>query len=126
MALFKPVVIIAFMFVALMFLASHPYAHEGYTGTNDPVTKQGCCGGNDCAPVPLDADWVQPVSDGFRVVLSAEQAKTFNKNALLPIDMVVTWDRVMAVTVAYNGPPAIYHICIVADEVRCLFVATST
>lgn len=116
--------------LALAMLTSRgAYAHESYTGRNDPVTTLGCCGGGDCAPVPLDADWVQPVAQGYRVTLTVEQAMTFNKYATQPIDTIIPWKRVMVIGTdrkPYMGPPALYHICIVNNQLQCLFASPGT
>lgn len=95
----------------------------------DPVTNLGCCGGNDCAPVPLDAEFVQPTVEGYRVTLTLEQARLFNKGAMLPIDEIVPWNRVMVIgtdIVPYTGKPAFYHICIYFSKLRCLFASPGT
>jgi hypothetical protein len=113
--------IVFFTIIAMAFCASYVQAHEWYSNRSDPASKMGCCGGSDCAPVPIDADWVQPVSNGLHVVLTLEQAKTFNIRTGAVIDEVVPWSRVMALSAGYNGPPAFYHICIVGDELRCVF-----
>lgn len=113
----------------LSHLATKVEAHESYTGRNDPVTTLGCCGGDDCAPIPLDVDWVRPVAEGYRVTLTVEQAMTINKHVTQPIDVIIPWNRAMSIEtskVKYSGPPAIYHICIVTNQVRCLFAAPST
>ena len=107
----------------LMWFAATAEAHGHYTGRTDPVTGNGCCGGNDCAPVPLAANWVRPVADGFQVTLTVEQARAVNPNAELPINVIVPWSRVMTLT---GGPPAIYHLCIWDSQLKCLFVASST
>lgn len=102
------------------------HAHEGYAGMRDPVTGNGCCGGNDCAPVPLDVDWVHPVQDGFLVDLTVEQAKLFNKDSTIPIHVMVPFARVLTSLNEATGSPALYHICIWNDTLKCLFVVSST
>lgn len=117
------------MVAAVVWFAPSAFAHESYTGRNDPVTTLGCCGGSDCAPVPLDADYVQPVKEGYRVTLTVEQAQHFNKYASQPIDVVVPWRRVMVIGTTlkpYIGQPALYHICIVTNQLRCLFATPGT
>lgn len=114
---------------AVVWFTPSVFAHESYTGRNDPVTTLGCCGGSDCAPVPLTADWVQPVKEGYRVTLTVEQAQHFNKYASRPIDVVVPYSRVMVIGTVlkpYTGPPALYHICIVTNQLRCLFATPGT
>lgn len=97
-------------------------AHEWYSGKRDPVTTIGCCGGSDCAPVPLDVDWVRPVAEGYRVTLTVEQAHNFNAHVTMPIDEIIPWARVQIVDPKkYEGPQAIYHICINGNQIRCLF-----
>lgn len=109
-----------------LWLVAPANAHEGYLGMRDPVTNNGCCGGEDCAPVPLDVGWVTPVQDGFQVDLTAEQAQLFNKNSKLPIHAMVPFARVLTSLSKATGSPSLYHICIVNDQLRCLFVVSST
>jgi len=114
------------MFLAI--LCGSARAHEGYAGLSDPVTGNGCCGGNDCAPVPLDVDWVTPVEGGYQVNLTVEQAKMFNPEATKAISEIVPEARVLtALGKTKSQPsPALYHICIWGNKLKCLFVVSST
>lgn len=38
---------------ALAVVSTGAIAHEWYTGKTDPVTGFGCCGGSECAPIPV-------------------------------------------------------------------------
>jgi hypothetical protein len=54
-------------------------AHDWYSSTADPVFQSNCCGGHDCAPV--DPAWVSEVSEGYRLTMTANQARTVNPAA---------------------------------------------
>ena len=128
---FKHYALIAIVVTAMLVLAEMAQAHDWYSSTRDPVTTSGCCGGNDCAPVPLDADWVQPVKDGFHVVMTLEQSKKINPYSVAPIDAFVPWSRVQSPPAGISGPPALYHVCISAVQrsvrggIYCLFAVPS-
>lgn len=99
-------------------------AHEWYTDT-------GCCGGTDCAAVPIEADWVRPGKDGYRVVLTKEQARQINPNAGFAVDELIPWHSNKLKDFPANvriTSPAVYHLCIPASYsgVYCLFVVPST
>lgn len=112
--------------VIFLWLVAPANAHEGYAGITDPVSGYSCCGGNDCAPVPLDVDWVTPVKDGFQVNLTLEQAQLFNANATLPIHEMVPFARVLTSLNKATGSPSLYHICVWGNTLKCLFVVSST
>jgi len=104
-------------------------AHHWYSNQHNSKGRS-CCSGNDCAAVPLDADWVQPTKAGYRVVLSVEQAQTINPNATFSMDVVVPYDEVLAPPpeAAKDSIPALYYLCIAAgapNTVYCLFAAPS-
>lgn len=104
---------------------SHPN-HEWYLGRTDPTSGNSCCGGGDCAPVPLDADWVNPVEGGFQVTMSLMEARLVNENMKKGVDVLVPWERVMLLSAGKDAPVAIYHICLWGDSLKCLFVVPST
>lgn len=120
--------LIALVVIAMLVIAEMAQAHDWYKDLRSPKGSS-CCSGNDCAPVPIDADWVQPTKDGYRVTLSKEQAQTINPDAQYPFNAVVPWSQVMApppkAMAEMNGkPPALYHLCIAAyspNTVYCLF-----
>lgn len=126
MILIGPIIVFGIVSGAL-----NGHAHDWYTGTRDPVTQSGCCGGHDCAAVPLDADWIRPVAEGLRVVMTLEQSKQVNPYSQSPVDTVVPWSRVQSPPADASGPPAIYHVCIAAYQriqnggVYCLFAVPS-
>ena len=112
--------IVGLILFALM--AKQAHAHDWYTDT-------GCCGGNDCNAVPLDAEWVQPTKDGYRVTLTPAQARQINPQASFAVDEVVPWHSNKIKTLPANvRSPALYHICIPASYsgIYCLFTVPGT
>jgi hypothetical protein len=75
-------------------------AHDWYGSTSDPVYQSNCCGGHDCAPV--DPAWVSEVSEGYRLTMTADQARTVNPSAAFPVDAVIPWSRI-------QSPPKAEH-----------------
>src|SRR5262245_43183618 len=75
-------------------------AHDWYSSTNDPVFQSSCCGGHDCAPI--DPAWVSEVGDGYRLTMTADQARTVNPAAQAPVDALVPWSRI-------QSPPSADH-----------------
>lgn len=118
------IVIVILAFGALLMWAAQAQAHEWYSNLRNPKGSS-CCSGNDCAPVPLDADWVQPTRDGYRVTLTLDQAKTINPDAQYSVNAVVPWSQVMAPPPeASHSELALYHLCIAAyspNTIYCLF-----
>lgn len=96
------------------------YAHDWYSRTN-------CCNGSDCAPVPLDAEWVTMEANGYRVFLTVEQAKLVNPEATYPINELIPWhsNKIRVPPVLKAGETygkTIYHLCIsTTGTVYCLF-----
>ena len=112
------------LLILLLFFAWAPaaQAHSWYGRTN-------CCSGDECAPVPLDSAWVTMEEHGYRIVLTAEQAKLVNPYATQAIDVFIPWGntRIKSPPVLKVGEtygPNIYHLCIPAGYVgvHCLFV----
>lgn len=107
-------------------IISQANAHDWFTGTHDPVTQFGCCGGNDCKEVPDDmmaAGVITEVPGGYEVRLTAEQANYFNKYARSPITAMVKGTR------AQPSKTGGYALCIVPGSVtpvQCLFVPQNT
>lgn len=119
--------IFALIVVALfLWLAAPAHAHDWYKDHHDPITGFTCCGGDeDCAPVPLDADWVRPVEGGFQVTMTAEQAHAINKNMTMPVNAFIPWARVMSPPAdagGYGHVPALYHVCVWGNGLKCMFV----
>jgi hypothetical protein len=76
-------------------------AHDWYSSTADPIFQSSCCGGHDCAPV--DPSWVSEVSEGYRLTMTADQARTVNPAAQSPVDAVIPWSRI-------QSPPKADHL----------------
>lgn len=83
-------------------------AHDWYTGTRDPVTNGGCCGGSDCAILAVTPGVIEAVDTGYRLRLSAAQAKAINPARNLPVDTLILWERVQP---SLDGN---FHLCISA------------
>lgn len=121
------IVIICLALAALLMWMAQAHAHDWYTSTRDPESRASCCGGHDCAAVPLDADWIQPVADGFHVVMTLEQSRQINPYSQAPVDTVVPWSRVQVPPPGAETVPALYHLCIAPSQrlirggVYCLF-----
>jgi len=97
-------------------------SHSWYSKKVDPVWGNSCCGGNDCAQLIVTPTNVTAETDGYRIRLTHEQAKTINPYTTEGIDALVTWDRVQP---SEDGN---WHLCIMTsyrDAARggiyCLF-----
>lgn len=129
----KIMLVIFAMIVATLILwfAIPAKAHDWYAQRTDPQTNSRCCGGNDCAPVPLDADWIRPAKGGFHVVMTLEETRLVNPNSQAPVDEIVLWNRMQSPGLDANGIPALYHVCISAypmgtlSRIFCLFAVPS-
>jgi hypothetical protein len=107
----------------LLVLASMPaLAHSWYSKKVDPVWRNGCCGGNDCAQLVVTPENVTAEADGYRIRLTHEEAKKINPYTTSGIDALVIWERVQP---SEDGN---WHICIMTsyrDKARggiyCLF-----
>jgi hypothetical protein len=111
--------------VLAMILAATPAAsHEWYTSQKN-AGGEGCCGGEDCAPVPVRAP-VHRVGDGYDVTLQ----KTDLPSLAISRDPKLTalgW-----AVFHYSGNPGLspdgfIHACIAGSDVvrrriRCLFI----
>jgi hypothetical protein len=82
-------------------MSSKSYAHDWYSSTSDPVTKDSCCGGDDCAPV--DPEWVTETQYGYMLQMTLEQSRTVNKKSKAPVYAIIPWSRVQA-------PPKADHL----------------
>ena len=81
-------------------------AHSWYSEKHDPVTKRGCCGISDCHEIFLTPENYSPEAEGFRIRLTAEQAKIINPGRLEPLDIFIPFDRVQP---SEDGN---FHLCI--------------
>lgn len=92
-------------------------------------SRTGCCGGSDCAAVPIDADWVQLGKNGYYVRLTVAQARMVNPDAEYPVDELVPWhsNKIKSLPALRPGEtygaPALYYLCIPAkySGIYCLF-----
>lgn len=96
---------------ALCGAATAAYAHDWYSGTRDPVTNGGCCGGSDCRDLVVRPGMLTPEADGIRVILTAEEAKRINParptgfNAVIPMNRVQdSQDGNFAICLKAYGP----------------------
>ena len=104
-------VAIAAAFLFLGFCPPSAQAHDWYSQKVDPVHKKGCCGGSDCAVLPIDIPGVLSVEkDGYRVRLTLEQAQKINPYRIQAFDHLIPWDRVQP------SEDLNYHICILAKD----------
>jgi hypothetical protein len=142
----KTLIVIAVLIGGLLLMwAASAQAHDWYTDRVDPVTNSRCCGGTDCGPVPLDANWVEPTPDGLRVTMTVAEVQTINKSANHGLNTTVPWARVQTLPAVAKADKwhhkeaakAIYHICIMnyidaredmgrTGGIFCIFAATGT
>lgn len=112
----------AFVFLAPV-LAS---AHSWYSERRDPVTKKGCCGGEDCAQLVIEPGVLTAEAGGYRVRLTLEQARRINPVRREPLDILVPWERVQ------DSEDGNYHLCIprwegvVLGDFYCFFAPPNT
>lgn len=72
--------------VAAFLLPSSALAHDWYSKRTDPRYAFPCCGGHDCAAFPFAIGKnIFPTEDGYRVVLSVDEARQINPAATAPI-----------------------------------------
>jgi hypothetical protein len=117
---------IAILLVMAYLGASLPaHAHDWYSGTKDPVSGYGCCGGSDCAII--DPRWVHAVEGGVRIVMTAEQAASINPSTTRPIDAFVPEARIQ------RSPDYDSHACVYQSDrgaprygVICFWAAGTT
>jgi hypothetical protein len=116
------------MILGIVWMSNSAHAHSWYSGKTDPVFGGSCCGGSDCnkfAAIPDES--ITAEDDGYRIILTHEQAKTINPWATSGINALVTYDRVQP---SEDGN---WHICIMTshrDNMRggiyCLFSPPDT
>lgn len=98
-------VVVCIVLMAFVVLFNTPaMAHEWYSGTNDPVSGYGCCGGSDCHTIP--AKWLIQEGDGYRVRLTLEQTRYVNPGSSSPIDAFIPRSRIQ------DSQESNYAICL--------------
>lgn len=102
--------------------ASPSSSHSWYSHKTDPVYRSSCCGGTDCAMWAIQPGEIAATAEGIRVILTLERSRTINPNSVLPIDALVTWDRVQP---SEDGN---WHLCVMTSwrndaraGIYCLF-----
>lgn len=102
-------------------------AHSWYSEKVDPVFKNACCGGTDCAKLDIVPGVLQAVPEGYRITLTLEQTRKINPWSMFPLDAVIAWERVQP---SEDGN---YHLCIAPtmrndskQGVFCFFAPPST
>lgn len=100
------ILLVAGVVIAVVLASQAALAHSWYSEKRDPVTRGGCCGGSDCAILAVTPGVLSAEADGYRVRLTAEQAKAINPYRNTPVDALVPWDRVQP---SEDGN---YHICL--------------
>lgn len=112
--------------IGVILWAGPANAHAWYSTRQDPVWRNGCCGGKDCNE--LDGRFVEAEDAGLRVRLTAEQARAINPNRNASVDAVVEWNRVQ------ESEDGKFHICLMTyfydgdprNGVWCLFSPPNT
>jgi len=95
---------------AAFFMAKPAKAHEWFSGFRDPVFDWNCCDGTDCNVIPIPQKNVSVERDGYRVRLTAAEAKSLNPETNLPVDGLIPWSRVLeSPTGQYGACPMIYR-----------------
>ena len=102
-------------------------AHDEYPGTKDPVTGRLCCSTSagdsygDCDVLNVTATNLTPEADGYRVILTLEEARQINPFATMPVDQIVPWNRVQ------DAKDGRYRICVNRwGQVICFFAPANT
>jgi hypothetical protein len=113
--------------VPAMVFAPAAHAHSWYSEKIDPVFRNSCCGGSDCAQMVISEDVLTAEAAGYHIRLTLEQTRRINPYSSAPIDAVVSWERIQP---SEDGN---YHICVMTshrDNLRggiyCLFAPPNT
>lgn len=119
--------LVAGVVIAVVLLSMKASAHDDYTGTKDPVTGKYCCstsaGDNygDCDILDVTATNLTAEADGYRVILTAEEAQRINPATVIPVNILIPWDRVQP---SKDGN---YRICFSRwGELYCFFAPPNT
>jgi hypothetical protein len=117
----------AFLVAAVPSVVSAAHAHSWYSERIDPVFRQSCCGGSDCAQLVISAEVLTAEERGYHIRLTLEQTRRINPHSSAPIDAIVTWERVQP---SEDGN---YHICLMTTRrdnerggIYCLFAPPNT
>lgn len=121
---------VALMLAAMAMLAAAPaHAHAWYSQRQDPVYNNGCCGGSDCRELNgrlIKEKVLEAEESGYRIRLTLLQSRLINNYSALPIDALVTWDRIQ------ESEDNKFHLCIFnvdrtapRNGVICLFAPPS-
>lgn len=81
-------------FFLLVVMVRQAHAHDWFSRKVDPVFGWRCCGGNDCKIIKPNGRNITAEKDGYRIRLSLDEARAINPSATMPLDGIVTWDRV--------------------------------
>lgn len=112
------------VFSLALALAAIPAAsHDWFAGTKDPVSGSGCCGGDDCAAIPIelfDVGAVVEMKNGYSVKLTLPQARMFNRDTRKPVEDFLPFARVQP---SKTGG---FAMCIYQDRVQCFFAPQNT
>lgn len=91
------------------------FAHDWYVGKNDPVTGGSCCTTaansqyGDCAVLQIVPGVITGEVNGYRIVLTEEQARKINPLREGAVNILVPWNRVQP---SLDGN---FHLCIPAS-----------
>lgn len=107
-----PAYIAGFIIITLVMWAWRAEAHDWYTGTKNPVTGYGCCGGNDCAKIPVTSG--KAITGGYRITLMPGDHPLVTRPHIFTVPT-------KEVQFSQDGE---YHVCLYPNEdhLRCVFV----
>lgn len=122
-----PLPLLLFIAVLMLIWTVPGFAHDEYTGKKDPVTGRLCCststGDNygDCDVLDVTPTNLTAEADGYRVIMTVEEAQKINPAIQVPVNILVPWDRVQP---AYDGK---FRICFSRwGELFCFFAPPNT
>lgn len=90
----------------MLLLVAPAQAHEWYSSRVDPVYRNSCCGGHDCAELKIAPGVLEAEDEGYRIRLDAGQVREINPSAVGAVDALVPWSRIQ------DSEDGKYHICI--------------
>lgn len=99
--------------LAVLFLVSEKtWAHDGFEGRTDPVTKSSCCTSSanatsgDCRVLKVEPGMLEGVPEGYRLRLTEAQVKVINPQRKGGVDTVIPWERIQE---SWDGQ---FRVCI--------------